>query len=82
MLALIRLYQLTLSYFIGRQCRFEPTCSVYAYEMIRQHGLAKGGILALKRLSKCHPWGTTNDKSEASLSTDKKAITQQRRDKQ
>ncbi|USO01089.1 MAG: membrane protein insertion efficiency factor YidD [Alphaproteobacteria bacterium] len=68
MLVLIRLYQLTFSYFIGRQCRFEPTCSTYAYEMILKNGLLKGGGMALKRLSKCHPWGTTNDQNEDSLS--------------
>lgn len=63
LLALIRFYQLTLSYFLGRQCRFYPTCSTYAYEAIRHHGVVKGLSLALKRLSKCHPWGKTNDEN-------------------
>lgn len=37
-------------------CRFIPTCSAYAYEAIEVHGVWKGGWLALKRLSKCHPF--------------------------
>ncbi len=54
--ALIRGYQLTLSPYLGRQCRFYPTCSHYALEAIEQHGLRRGTLLALKRLSRCHPF--------------------------
>jgi putative membrane protein insertion efficiency factor len=57
LLGLIRLYQLTLSPWLGRQCRFEPTCSVYAAEAIERFGVRRGGFLALKRLLRCHPWG-------------------------
>ena len=53
---LIRLYQLTLSPIIGRQCRFYPSCSHYAQEAIAQHGPLKGSILAGQRLAKCHPF--------------------------
>jgi len=53
---LIRLYQVTLSPFIGRSCRFYPTCSNYALEAIHTHGALRGGWLALRRLSKCHPF--------------------------
>ena len=53
---LIKLYQLTLSPFIGRQCRFHPTCSHYALEVIDQHGPIAGCWLALRRLLKCHPF--------------------------
>jgi putative membrane protein insertion efficiency factor len=53
---LIRLYQWTLSPFLGRSCRFYPTCSNYALEAIHTHGTWRGGWLALKRLSKCHPF--------------------------
>lgn len=53
---LIRFYQLTLSSILGRTCRFHPTCSAYAYEAIQSHGLKKGLVLTIKRLSKCHPW--------------------------
>lgn len=57
MLGLIRAYQLTLSPWLGRQCRYEPTCSVYAAEAIRRFGPRRGAWLALKRLGRCHPWG-------------------------
>jgi len=58
-LLLIRLYQLTLSSFMGRNCRFLPTCSEYATEAIERHGVWCGGWLAVKRISKCHPWGSS-----------------------
>lgn len=38
-------------------CRFTPTCSEYALEAIRKHGPLKGLWLAIKRISRCHPWG-------------------------
>lgn len=41
----------------GGGCRFVPTCSEYALEAVRLHGPLKGGWLAVKRLSSCHPWG-------------------------
>ncbi|MFN8059469.1 MAG: membrane protein insertion efficiency factor YidD [Vicinamibacterales bacterium] len=53
----IRLYQLTLSPLFAGSCRFEPSCSRYAVEAIERHGLWRGGILALRRLSRCHPFG-------------------------
>ena len=57
MLGLIRAYQLTLSPWLGRQCRYTPTCSAYAAEAIRRFGPRRGAWLALKRLGRCHPWG-------------------------
>jgi putative membrane protein insertion efficiency factor len=57
LLALIRLYQLTLSPWLGRQCRFDPTCSVYAAEALRRFGVRRGLWLAARRLGSCHPWG-------------------------
>jgi putative membrane protein insertion efficiency factor len=57
--ALIRLYQLTLSGLVGRQCRYLPTCSAYADEAIRDHGLWAGGWMAAARICRCHPWGAT-----------------------
>jgi putative membrane protein insertion efficiency factor len=56
-LLLIRMYQLTLSSLLGRQCRFLPTCSDYARQAIEKHGILCGGRLALRRIGRCHPWG-------------------------
>jgi putative membrane protein insertion efficiency factor len=56
---LIRLYQLTLSGFIGNTCRHLPTCSEYGYEAIARHGLWAGGWLTLFRVSRCGPGGTS-----------------------
>lgn len=55
--AAVRLYQLTLSGFVGHGCRHLPTCSEYAYEAIARHGLARGGALAAKRVLRCGPHG-------------------------
>jgi putative membrane protein insertion efficiency factor len=55
-LSFIRLYQLMLSPFLGTACRFTPTCSQYAGEAINTHGVVKGGVLAVRRLCKCHPF--------------------------
>lgn len=52
----IRLYQLTLSRVLPPTCRFSPSCSQYAYEAVSAHGLWKGGWLAVKRVSRCHPF--------------------------
>ncbi|MGE3769881.1 MAG: membrane protein insertion efficiency factor YidD [Bdellovibrionales bacterium] len=54
--ALIRAYQLTFSYFLGRECRFLPTCSSYAQEAIERHGAWAGSGLAWRRFCKCHPF--------------------------
>jgi len=59
LLGFIRLYQLTLSPWLGRQCRYEPTCSVYAAEALERHGVRRGSWLAAKRLGRCHPWGSS-----------------------
>jgi putative membrane protein insertion efficiency factor len=57
LLALIRLYQLTLSALLGRRCRYLPTCSEYASTAISRHGAWRGCLLAIARVSRCHPWG-------------------------
>jgi hypothetical protein len=54
-LVLIGAYRLTLSPMLGPRCRFHPTCSAYAQEAITRHGIAKGGVLSLRRLARCHP---------------------------
>ncbi|POS63069.1 membrane protein insertion efficiency factor YidD [Parasaccharibacter apium] len=56
LLGMIRLYRLFLSPFMGRQCRFYPSCSVYGEEAIRRHGPVRGGWLTLCRICRCHPF--------------------------
>lgn len=53
----IRFYRVCISPFTPASCRYTPTCSEYAMESIRKHGPLKGSWLALRRLSRCHPWG-------------------------
>ena len=53
--ALIRLYQSTISPQLGVVCRYEPSCSHYAYEAIDRHGVVRGGWLAVRRLGRCRP---------------------------
>jgi len=52
---LIRSYQVALSPMLPRTCRFTPTCSQYALEAIRRHGLLHGGLMAAWRLLRCNP---------------------------
>lgn len=54
--AAIRGYQLVLSPFLGKNCRFYPTCSRYALESVQRFGVLKGTLLALVRIVKCGPW--------------------------
>lgn len=52
----IKGYSALVSPFLGRNCRFHPTCSAYADQAIEHHGALKGLWLTLKRIGKCHPW--------------------------
>jgi putative membrane protein insertion efficiency factor len=56
LIGLIRIYQVALSPFVGNQCRFTPTCSQYAREAVERHGAMKGAWMAIRRVSRCHPW--------------------------
>ena len=56
LLALIRFYRKFISPMFPPRCRYIPTCSAYAMEAIENYGALKGGRLALRRLSKCHPF--------------------------
>lgn len=55
LIGLIKLYQKTLSLFIGGECRFYPTCSQYSIEAIEKHGSLKGSWMMIKRICRCHP---------------------------
>jgi len=57
LIQLIRCYQLLISPCLTPTCRYRPSCSYYAIEAIRVHGLLKGSWLAMKRILRCHPWG-------------------------
>ena len=54
---IIKTYQITLSPLIGNNCRFHPTCSEYTIQAVNEHGVYRGLILGVKRISKCHPFG-------------------------
>ncbi|RUO28726.1 membrane protein insertion efficiency factor YidD [Aliidiomarina sanyensis] len=53
--ACIRFYQWFISPLLGPRCRFLPTCSEYARVALQKHGPIKGSLLAIRRISKCHP---------------------------
>ncbi|MDR0533831.1 MAG: membrane protein insertion efficiency factor YidD [Verrucomicrobiales bacterium] len=60
----VRFYQVALSPLkplIGGSmgcCRYSPSCSTYAIEALRRHGAWRGGIMAARRILRCHPWGS------------------------
>lgn len=56
LLILLRAYKLAISPYLGRSCRFHPSCSDYAAQAIQRHGALKGMALSGCRLCKCHPW--------------------------
>jgi putative membrane protein insertion efficiency factor len=56
LLALIRFYRKNISPLKPPSCRFIPTCSAYALEAVEKYGAARGSLLAVRRLLKCHPF--------------------------
>ncbi len=54
---LVRVYQAVLSPYLPNSCRYTPTCSQYMIDAVKKYGAIKGGLMGLKRLSTCHPWG-------------------------
>ncbi|MDD4644858.1 MAG: membrane protein insertion efficiency factor YidD [Bacteroidales bacterium] len=57
MIKLVRFYQLAISPYLGRSCRYTPTCSQYFIEAVIKHGPLKGSYLGIRRILRCHPWG-------------------------
>ena len=58
LIGLVRVYQVVLSPWLGANCRHNPTCSRYAIEALETWGAWKGTALTIRRVSRCHPWGT------------------------
>lgn len=56
-LSLIRIYQWVVSPWLGKNCRFVPSCSNYFIEALKTYGLFRGIFIGLKRIFRCHPWG-------------------------
>ncbi len=56
-IGLVRVYQFTLGPWVGGRCRFHPSCSEYAIEAYRAHGVLRGTWLTARRLARCHPLG-------------------------
>ena len=57
LIGLVRLYRVAISPWLGMNCRFQPSCSEYAIEALREYGLFRGSWLAARRIGRCHPWG-------------------------
>ena len=57
LILIARGWQLGPSLILPPSCRYTPSCSAYAIDALRRYGAARGGWLAVKRLSRCHPWG-------------------------
>ena len=55
----VRFYQAAISPYTPSSCRYTPTCSHYAIEAFQKHGFFSGGLLAVKRIFSCHPWGNS-----------------------
>lgn len=55
-IALVYVYRFTLGPFLGGQCKYHPSCSQYAIDALRKHGLVKGSARAGWRLLRCNPW--------------------------
>lgn len=58
---LILAYRGLISPVLPGSCRYRPTCSAYALDAVRRFGAVRGGLLAVRRLARCHPWGGFGD---------------------
>ncbi|MEX1148264.1 MAG: membrane protein insertion efficiency factor YidD [Sphingomonadales bacterium] len=57
LLAIIAVYRYGVSPLMPSCCRYQPTCSAYAMEAVDRYGTMRGGLLAVRRVLRCHPWG-------------------------
>lgn len=57
LIGIVRIYQYGISPYFPDACRYQPTCSQYMIDSIKEWGILKGGWLGLKRIGSCHPWG-------------------------
>ena len=56
LIALIKLYRYAISPYLAPSCRYTPTCSSYAIEAVQRFGVFRGSWMAIRRISRCHPW--------------------------
>jgi putative membrane protein insertion efficiency factor len=56
LIALIKLYRYAISPYLAPSCRYTPTCSSYAIEAVQRFGVFRGSWMAVRRISRCHPW--------------------------
>ena len=59
LIKIIKGYKFFISPLFGHSCRYLPTCSEYTLVSLKQFGVVKGISLSIKRVSKCHPWGSS-----------------------
>ena len=59
LIVFVRGYQVLISPWLGSNCRHQPTCSAYMIEAIREWGPLSGGWMGVRRVVKCHPWGSS-----------------------
>ena len=52
---IIKIYQLIISPYLGKNCRYLPTCSEYFIDCLNEHGFIKGTVIGIKRVISCHP---------------------------
>ena len=55
----VRVYQWTIRPWLGPHCRHQPSCSAYFIEAVHRYGAFRGGWRGVKRILRCHPWGTS-----------------------
>ncbi len=55
LIKIIKIYQLIISPYLGKNCRYLPTCSEYFIDCLNEHGFIKGTVIGIKRIISCHP---------------------------